>query len=301
MITIFTPTYNREKYLEDLYQSLKNQTCKDFEWLVVDDGSTDNTPAVLQRMQNETTGFDVRIIRQKNGGKHRAINRGVLEARGEFFFIVDSDDKLKWYAIEKVVQWCKEIDMEHDAEKFAGVSGLMENGKGIVGGKGNGSFIDVTNLQRRKNNLTGDKAVVYRTDILKKYPYREFEGETFLTEETVFNVIAADGYKIRWYSEIIYECEYRQGGLSDSLNELNIKNFQGYTYQIVLAIKLKDWYGRKKAIGDYMRVAKKKGYHLQDVAQTLNVSKYEVIFADILVKIYRLLGMERGVDVVPGK
>ena len=91
MITIFTPTFNRAYRLPDLYHSLQRQTNQDFEWLVIDDGSTDNTSELFEKWKMDES-FPISYIKQPNGGKHRAINRGVKEAKGEFFYIVDSDD-----------------------------------------------------------------------------------------------------------------------------------------------------------------------------------------------------------------
>ena len=103
MITVFTPTYNRAYIIENLYKSLQRQTFKDFEWLVIDDGSTDNTEELFASWTNEIS-FPVRYIKQQNGGKHRAINRGVKEANGELFFIVDCDDYLREDAVETILE-----------------------------------------------------------------------------------------------------------------------------------------------------------------------------------------------------
>lgn len=295
MITIFTPTYNRAEYLYELYKTLLQQSCKEFEWLVVDDGSTDNTKNVLRQIQKESFEFDVRVIEQDNGGKHRAINRGVLEAKGEYFFIVDSDDKLKPFAVEKVLQWCNEIDKEVDADTFAGVSGLRETREGIVGGKGYGNFVDATNLERRKYHLGGDKAEVYKTDILKKYPFKEFDGENFLSEETVWNAIAGDGYKIRWYPVVIYECQYLTNGLTDSLERLQLSNFQGFTYQTLQAVRMKDWLGKIRAIGEYARISKNKGDGLWMVSKRLKVSVILVLLSYLLIWFYRKIAMRKVV------
>ena len=104
-ITVFTPTYNRAYTLERLYKSLLNQTSYDFEWLIVDDGSTDNTSELIKSFQNNQL-FDVRYYKQGNGGKHVAINKGVELAEGELFFIVDSDDYLTDDAIAITKKYC---------------------------------------------------------------------------------------------------------------------------------------------------------------------------------------------------
>ena len=126
--TIFTPTYNREYTLSRLYDDLKKQTYKDFEWLIVDDGSTDNTEELVKKFIDEDI-LDIRYIKKKNGGKHTAINTGVKNANGEFFFIVDSDDGLMPNSMDLVIQ---EWDKLEDKSEFCGVVGLcsrMEDGK----------------------------------------------------------------------------------------------------------------------------------------------------------------------------
>ena len=106
LITVFTPTYNRARLLSRLYESLKAQTYQSFEWIIVDDGSTDNTEAVIDSLLERPSeyGFSLRYFKQQNGGKHRAINRGVQEARGELFFIADSDDYLPDDSFVKVAK-----------------------------------------------------------------------------------------------------------------------------------------------------------------------------------------------------
>ena len=100
LTTIFTPTYNRRQLIDNLYQSLLAQSNKSFEWLVVDDGSTDDSEEYFSKLLSKPQPFTIRYIKQENGGKHRAINRGVQNANGELFFIVDSDDTLLPNTIE---------------------------------------------------------------------------------------------------------------------------------------------------------------------------------------------------------
>ena len=105
-ITVFNPTYNRAYIIETLYRSLQRQTYRDFEWLVVDDGSADNTKELFETWQQEDNFFPIRYVKQENGGKCRAINHGLELADGELFFTVDSDDYLTDDALEKVAAWC---------------------------------------------------------------------------------------------------------------------------------------------------------------------------------------------------
>ena len=102
LVTVFTPVYNRKNLIGNLYQSLLSQTYKNFEWIIVDDGSTDDIDEIIKSYQNEDRIL-IRFIKQENGGKHRAINNGVLHAKGELFYIVDSDDYLTKDSIERIV------------------------------------------------------------------------------------------------------------------------------------------------------------------------------------------------------
>ena len=98
--TVFTPTYNRAATLPRVYASLRDQTIKDFEWLIVDDGSTDNTREMVTKWQSECKDFDIRYIYQENQHKKVALNRAVAEARGELFIVLDSDDSCVADAVE---------------------------------------------------------------------------------------------------------------------------------------------------------------------------------------------------------
>ena len=119
-ITVFTPTYNRGYIIENLYQSLRRQSFRDFEWLVVDDGSGDSTAALFAHFQQEENFFPIRYIKTENGGKHRAINKGVSMAAGDLFFIVDSDDCLPEDALQVIAEVESTIPKE-SKHSFCGV------------------------------------------------------------------------------------------------------------------------------------------------------------------------------------
>lgn len=285
-ITVFTPTYNRKHIIGKLYQSLLRQTEKDFEWLVVDDGSTDETNKWFEEICNRENPFPIRYIYQENGGKHRAINRGVQEAQGELFFIVDSDDFLTDDAIEKMLGWANQV---RGLEKCAGVSGTSGyNALARIGEyfDDKAEYIDATNLEREKYRLLGDKTEAYYTEILKRYPFPEFEGETFLTEEVVWNKIAQDGYFLRWYPDIIYIVEYLPGGLTQSGNEKNKKNPQGILYwsKQLLQIHKRGFKKRTLAINRYYQCVKDKK-SIEEIAEELGVSVIRCRIAVWTVKI----------------
>lgn len=221
MITIFTPTYNRAYILHQLYESLCRQTCKEFEWLVVDDGSSDNTEELVRGFIEEHK-ITLRYYRQQNGGKHRAINKGVGLARGELFFIVDSDD----YLTDDAVEWVKsEYGNICEDSRFAGLSGCRQTPMGErIGGELPFERRDCNMLDlRMKYGVAGDMAEVYRTDVLRKFPFVEIEGEKFCPEALVWNRIAQE-YIMHWVNNGIYVCEYLPDGLTAHITRIRMKN-----------------------------------------------------------------------------
>lgn len=224
-ITVFTPTYNRAYIIENLYCSLKRQTFHDFEWLVVDDGSTDNTELIFQKWMKDSNSFPIRYYKQPNGGKCRAINRALDLANGELFFTVDSDDFLTDDALEKVVLWEGQLPKN---EKFCGISGnlgtLSDRSSKMIS---DGKFIEGTLLNRYKD-VSGERAIVFYTDIHRKYKYPEFDGEKFMTEAVAWNRMAHDDYKMRFYNDIIWIYEYKKDGLTKAGSILFLNNPRGY-------------------------------------------------------------------------
>lgn len=287
-LTIFTPTYNRRDLIERLYQSLLLQTQKCFEWVIIDDGSTDNTESFFTKLQSTEQPFSVRYVKQQNGGKHRAINKGVTIAKGELFFIVDSDDILLPQAVEKIFQWKTSLDNSHKWAGFAGLKGFSENK--VVGQHNQSlSYVDAKNNERRKFHLEGDKAEVYFTEVLRKYPFPEIPGENFISEEIVWNAIARDGYYLRWFNEIIYICDYLDGGLTkDNSKERN--NPEGCLLWAKGQLETFPDNLRKRflAIGIYRNAVK----HVKDISTTakeLSISPFSVVAASLSLSIYQPL------------
>lgn len=228
MITIFTPTYNRGYIIEKLYLSLCNQTSNEFEWLVVDDGSTDNTRELIERFITDNK-INVRYIYKENGGKHTAINLGVKNANGELFFIVDSDDYLTPDAVEWIITNSRDIIFN---DKFAGLSGLRihPDGRKIGGGTDFG-LIDADALTiRSKHKVSGDLAEIYKTHILKQYPFPEIPNERFCSEGLIWARIAQK-YILRYFYKGIYVCEYLNDGLTFNRVEARRKSPE---YSIIL-------------------------------------------------------------------
>ena len=232
-ITVFTPTYNRAYILPKLYKSLRRQKSTDFEWIIIDDGSSDNTEMLVKGWKAEHNSFNITYERTKNGGKHRAINRGVKLSKASLFFIVDSDDYLTDNAISSIVKMSETLP--EDRSEFAGISGTcISPDNSLIGeySTDSNSFIDATNLERDEKSLTGDKAEVYFTEVLKQHPFPTIKGETFLSEEIVWDAIARDGLKIRWFNTPLKICEYREDGLSKNILEIQKRNPKGFALYI---------------------------------------------------------------------
>lgn len=233
LITVFTPTYNRVNLLLRLYDSLKSQTFQDFEWIIVDDGSTDDTEDVVKEwLQPEgwennlypiggiKGGF--RYFKQPNGGKHRAINRGAKEARGELFFIADSDDYLPDDSLAKVAEKYEKIKND---KSIGGICGFDMTPKGDVIGSGFPcDEIVCSSLELRvKHHVTGDLKEVFFTRVIREFPFPEFEGERFCPEALVWNRIAQK-YNLLFFNEPIYIAEYQPEGITAGIVRARMNN-----------------------------------------------------------------------------
>lgn len=290
-ITVFTPAYNRAYIISNLYKSLQKQSFKDFQWVVVDDGSKDNTEELIRSFIKENNFFNIIYKKVENGGKHRAINEGLEIAEGELFFIVDSDDYLTQNSLERIVYWESTIK---DKERFAGISGnrgYSENK--IIGTAFKDEYIDATALEREKNNLYGDKAEVFYTDILRKNKFPEIEGEKFITERIVWDELAYQGYKLRWFNEIIYICDYLEDGLTNSVRNLFINNPKGYALDIKTQVKFRNIKGKDKWalwVSYYDMIKEKRS--LSEIAKNLEINKFTLIS---LVVLWRFKDFIKGI------
>lgn len=200
VFTVFTATYNRAHTLHRVYDSLKVQTYRDFEWLIVDDGSTDNTYELVEQWQKENQ-FSIRYIYQENSGKHIAFNRGVKEAKGELFLNLDSDDGCVSQALERHKYHWDAIP-EDKKSQFTGVTSLCQDQDGkIVGTKFPFCPTDSDSLEIvYRFKVLGEKWGFHRTDVLREFPFNEEIKQTYLPESLVWNKIARK-YKTRFVNE----------------------------------------------------------------------------------------------------
>lgn len=251
LFTIFTPSYNRASLIERLYCTIKAQSFKDFEWLIVDDGSTDNTHDAVQKFVEEGI-VSIKYVFKRNGGKHRAINEGVKHAKGELYFIVDSDDILPPNALKRVAEVYGQIK---DDRNFGGVAGVDAYPDGRIVGSGlPAPIIDCNSIDiRSKYHVVGDLSEVFRTDVIREFPFPEIEGEKFCPEVLVWNRIARK-YKLRYFNEAIYIAEYQPEGLTARIVEIRMKSPTAtticYAEMVSLDIPFKD---KVKAAINYWR------------------------------------------------
>jgi len=251
MITIFTPTYNRADLLHRLYDTLILQTYKNFEWIIVDDGSKDNTKDVVSSFVDEGK-INIHYVQQENGGKHRAINTGVRLAQGDIFFILDSDDILPNNALELVVETYHPIKYDMS---FAGVSGIDGSFDGRIIGSGlPDDSIDCNSVDiRYKFHVTGDMKEVFRTSVMKEFPFPDIDGERFCPEALVWNRIAKK-YKLRYFNKVIYLVEYQPEGLTSNIVKVRMRSpittMMCYAEMLELDIPFKDKF---KAAVNYWR------------------------------------------------
>jgi len=212
--TVFTPTFNRVHTLHRVYEGLREQTFRDFEWLIIDDGSFDGTGELVDTWMRQAN-FPIRYFWQENGGKHRARNFAILKARGRFIFTWDSDDECVPNALERMKFHWDNIP-EEKQPFFAGVAGLCvdkESGA-IIGTRFPHDVFDSDMFTiREKYRVRGDKCGFQRTDVMREFPFPEIVGETFITEAVVWYPIARK-YKTRFFNEVLRICEYRADGLS---------------------------------------------------------------------------------------
>ena len=240
-LTIFTPAYNRAYTLHLGYEALLRQTCKDFVWLIVDDGSTDNTKELIEKWIAENK-IPIRYHHQENQGMHGAHNTAYRLIDTELNTCIDSDDYMPDDAVEKIITFWK----KHGSDKVAGIIGLDADFNGnIIGTK----FAEGTKTITLDSFYTaggkGDKKMVYRTDIIKKYPeYPIFPGEKYVSLGYKYQLIDQD-YELLCLNEILVNVEYRTDGSSLNIFKQYIKNPQGFAFIRKISMQLSPTFKRR--------------------------------------------------------
>lgn len=209
-LTIITPTFNRANLIKELFYSLEKQSNKDFEWLVVDDGSTDNTEELFKKLINSAS-FEIRYLKKSNGGKHTALNYGIREIESELTLIVDSDDVLTEDSVDSILNIHAKYKNDNNIGSYTFLKGTDLHNP-VVSIEGD-EFVDNYIKYRIKNDRPGDMAEVFKTKYLKRFPFPEFEGEKFISEDVVWIEIGKVSDSL-YVNKIIYICTYLDGGLT---------------------------------------------------------------------------------------
>ena len=226
-LTVFTPAYNRAHTIGRTYESLCAQRCKDFIWLVVDDGSTDHTAELIREWQSRDNGFEIRYVYKENGGMHTAHNVAYEHIDTELNTCIDSDDKLAVDAVEKILEkWNQVRD-----QGYAGIIGLDADFDGKVIGKGFPENMTETTVSGYyAAGGYGDKKLVYRTDIIKQYPsYPVFEGEKYVALSYKYRLIDQT-YKMAVLDDVLCNVEYQADGHGAGMWKEYMRSPRGFAF-----------------------------------------------------------------------
>ncbi len=226
-LTVFTPTFNRSSTLGRTYESLRRQTSKDFLWLIVDDGSSDGTDALVEKWKKEAY-FEIEYVYQENQGMHGAHNTAYRHIRTELNVCIDSDDFMPDDAVEKIVTFWR----ENGSDSYAGIIGLDIYNDGKVIGKAFPDSLKETTLRGYYEDMKGlgDKKLVYRTDVIKSVPeYPLFEGERYVGLAYKYYLVD-ERYKLLTFNEPLAVVEYLEDGSSKGMWRQYWNNPQGFSF-----------------------------------------------------------------------
>lgn len=223
LLTVFTPTYNRKEKLGELYRSLEQQTCKDFVWLIVDDGSSDGTDEYIGEVR-ETASFRIEYVYQSNAGKSAAHNKGVELTETELFACVDSDDSLTPNCVDAVKKkWSDKGDGDIGILAFCTQTQMPDTQKAVVRTKLKDAY--------DKHGLRGDTMLVYETRYIRRYRFPSFPGEKFVPENYLYDLLDRDG-TLLLLPDVIYIREYCSDGYTQNMSRLIRNNPRGYAAYI---------------------------------------------------------------------
>lgn len=227
LLTVFTPTFNRAHTLWRTYESLQEQSCKDFVWLIVDDGSTDHTAQMVETWKKENNAFEIEYIYKENGGMHTAHNTAYEHIGTELNVCIDSDDKMASDAVKKI----KDKWLSVQNQDYAGLIALDADFNGNIIGDGfPEDMVETTLTGYYATGGKGDKKLIYRTDIIRNVPpYPVFSGEKYVG--LIYKYMLIDQkYKLSVMNDIICEVEYQPDGSSGTMWKQYLMNPQGFAF-----------------------------------------------------------------------
>ena len=264
LLTILTPTYNRAHTLHALYDTLVNQTYKQFIWLVVDDGSNDETYELIEEYKRQNK-LNIVYLKKTNGGKHTALNFAIPQISSILTFIVDSDDCLTLDAVEQIVSIYEKYRHHEGLCGFSFLRVRPDGSPMIAKRLSQNEFIANFVQTRINGNLLGDMAEVWYTHCLAQYPFPEFPGERFIGEDIVWIRMAAT-YDMVFLSKEIYISEYLEGGLTKNRRRNNIKSPRGCLLRAEVHLDANLQFLHKlKAAMQYIIYGRFSGYNYSDL------------------------------------
>lgn len=228
ILTIFTPAYNRAYSIVDTYNSLCRQSCKDFVWLVVDDGSTDNTAELVKKWKKSDNGFEIKYVYKENGGMHTAHNTAYENIDTELNVCIDSDDYMPDDAVEKIIDCWK----QYGSDEYAGIIALDIDSekKQVIGTELPKNRKSISTSDFYNQGGRGDKKFIYRTDVINSVPpYPVFEGEKYVSLGYKYTLVAQK-YEMIILNEPVCIVEYRTDGSSMNMLFQYRKNPKGFAF-----------------------------------------------------------------------
>lgn len=236
ILTVFTPTYNRAYILPQCYEAMCRQTSKDFVWLVVDDGSTDNTRELVESWMAQDNGFELRYVYQENQGMHGAHNLAYASMDTELNTCIDSDDYMPDDAVEKILRFWENAEKD---DTISGILALDMNKDGTILGS---RFPDELRCATSydvyyKHGVTGDKKFILRSDLTRDNPYPIFPGEKYVNLATKYSLLDKD-YRLLLMNEPVCIVEYLPDGSSMNMIRQYFRNPHGFAYSRKLCMQL---------------------------------------------------------------
>lgn len=244
LLSVVTPVYNRAALLKTCWESLTRQTDKDFEWIVVDDGSTDGSADTIRALPD--AGFPVVLVEKENGGKHTALNASHPHIHGQYVLILDSDDYLVDSAVAQVREGWNRFADNAQIGIVTFLKGTAEDSPSCMAMN---EFVPVDIMRyQRRFFYSGDCCEVIRSELYLKYPFPVFAGERFLSEGALWNRVSFT-HKCVYINSVIYIAEYLEGGLTKSGKPLRIRNPLGGMYTANLNMNPKNYMKRRIKYG----------------------------------------------------
>lgn len=239
LLSVITPTYNRASLLNNCFESLRSQTDQDFEWIIVDDGSTDDTELVVQSF---SAAFPICSVKKENGGKHTALNASHEYVHGKYVLILDSDDRLVSSAVEQIRAGWKRFEADRSVGIVTFLKGISLD-KPTCTAPDEGVPVDIMRYKRRCI-YSSDCCEVIRAELFLQYPFPVFQNETFLSEGALWNRVSFT-HKCVYINQVIYLCEYHADGLTRAGRRLRIANPLGGMYTAKLNMDRKNYFSRR--------------------------------------------------------